>query len=320
MNLILKSSNASDLDFFQKVSKKSGLPLKKVQTFSEMIKELKDNTQSILISDVTNEEDFKELEKLFNDEIGMFSPILNPNRYFYVSSKEFHELQIVSKSEVFGHYIHRNFSDSNIDTIAQIFKATVSDNSFGIEQYSSVQFTTKSIVKTDQKSSVLDEIKSDLNKFGVKPRIASIISTAIDELIMNAIFDAPVNEMGKPIYQQTPRNSIFDLTGKNIVDLKYGFDDRFFIVSVLDQHGSLDKKKLLGQHLSKSYEEKQYVAKNFSAGAGLGLSHVLRNSGGMIVSCSTGEKTEVILFFKKTESFKDFKDQFRFLSTFIFFS
>lgn len=37
-------------------------------------------------------------------------------------------------------------------------------------------------------------------------------------------------------------------------------------------------------------------------------------------SCQETERTEAMLFFLKASTFKQFKDQFRFLSTFVYFS
>lgn len=58
--------------------------------------------------------------------------------------------------------------------------------------------------------------------------MATLISDCIDELLMNAIFDAPMDHLGKHAHQNTPRNSILDLDGKNTVEVKLVFPTVIF--------------------------------------------------------------------------------------------
>jgi hypothetical protein len=70
------------------------------------------------------------------------------------------------------------------------------------------------------------------------------------------------------------------------------------------------------QFIAKSYRAEDYKVKTNIAGAGLGVGEVFVHSGGMLYSWEPGVRTEAMVFYRKTHSFKEFREQFRFLSTF----
>ena len=85
-----------------------------------------------------------------------------------------------------------------------------------------------------------------------------------------------------------------------------------------DLYGSLDKNRLLS-HISKIYKEEEYRVRTAVAGAGIGLATVFRTGGSFFFVSEQGVRTEVTVFFKRTDNFREFKDQFRFISTQFYF-
>lgn len=322
MRVLLVSSEERDLEFFSAAAKAASLPFLKVASPEQACSELKSNPTALVIVDASTEALYGAFERCVDEKLGLFSESVNSNNFFFVATCEFQEAPYLVRSEIFGNFIHRSFTEIDIPLIGRLFATAASGQAFGVEKYvgpeSKIQ--TIKITKSGQKKSIVESLKAQLFQIGFKTRMATIIATATDELIMNAIFDAPVDEAGKHIYSQTPRSAALDLVEKNEVEMKIAFDGALLGISMLDHHGSLNKKKLLGQHLGKSYASDEYKTVQTSAGAGLGLANVYRNCGGIIFSCENSECTEVNLFYRKLESFKDFKDQFRFLSTFMYFS
>jgi hypothetical protein len=102
------------------------------------------------------------------------------------------------------------------------------------------------------------------------------------------------------------------------VELQVGFDGTYFGVTAIDHFGSLDKAKLL-THISKNYSDEQYKIRTGIAGAGIGLATVYRSGGSFFVASEMRERTEVTLFFKRTDSYREFKEQFQFFSTQFYF-
>lgn len=164
---------------------------------------------------------------------------------------------------------------------------------------------------TIQKQDAVSMIEECVIASGMTSRLANIIASAADEIIINSMFDSSQNEDGEQTYKLVPRNSEVSLEGKNRVILKYGFDGEYFAVSATDFHGSLNKEALL------DYFSKIKTKTDFNepvCGSGIGLSGIHLQGANIIFSCQKGIKTEVILFYKKTDSFKDFRAQSKIVS------
>jgi hypothetical protein len=322
LRVLLVSSNPVDKSFFDGVAKSAGMPLVLLPNADKACDELLRDPNALVVVDISTPDQYKAFEKAISEKIGLYSAILNPNTLFFVASHSFHETPYIVRSDLLGHFIQRTFTPDNQSLIARLFLMAGSDKAFGLEKYFSSEIRTQriQITKSMQKRVIVESLKDHLLKIGFKPRIAMVIASAADELIMNAIFDAPVDGMGKQLHAQTPRSAALELIEKNIVELKLAFDGKILGISVIDKYGSLDKKKLLSQHLGRSYESHQYEMRTSTAGAGLGLAQVYRNCGGIIFATEAGERTEMNIFFRKTDSFRDFKSQFRFLSTLMYFS
>ena len=53
--------------------------------------------------------------------------------------------------------------------------------------------------------------------------------------------------------------------------------------------------------------------------SGIGLATVFRSGGSFFFVSESRNRTEVTVFFRKLDSFRDFKDQFKFISTQFYF-
>jgi hypothetical protein len=148
--------------------------------------------------------------------------------------------------------------------------------------------------------------------------MATIMANAVDELLMNAMFDAPVDELGRQILASTSRASVFELKDKSEVELQIGFDGTYVGLTAVDHFGSLDKNKLLS-YISKIYTSDEYKVRTAVAGAGIGLASVFRSGGSFFFASESRARTEVTVFFRRAESFREFKDQFKFISTQFYF-
>jgi hypothetical protein len=100
--------------------------------------------------------------------------------------------------------------------------------------------------------------------------------------------------------------------------MQIGFDGTYVGVTVADSYGSLEKDKLLS-FMSKVYEQEEYKLKTSVAGAGLGLATVFRSGGSFLFVSESRVRTEVTVFFRRCDNYRDFKDQFRFISTQLYF-
>lgn len=177
--------------------------------------------------------------------------------------------------------------------------------------------SSKKITESLQKRFVAEGISSQLQKKSWHPKIAMILANAVDELIMNAIFDAPADQNGEQALGKVSRAIDIQLPVSNGVEIQTAFDGEYLIISVIDQMGTLDRPKLI-KHLASNYGNLMTVSRGEGdAGAGLGLSLILKNGASLRFACCPKHKTEVTVFVKKENSYAKFREQFRFISTFV---
>lgn len=331
MRIILLSEKAEDKTFFEAVAALAKLPFVSAGTPESLCAAIQQDPEALIVVDVSTEQIYKKFETVVAEKVGLYSDTINVNRMFFVAGEDLQTLNYVAESDLFGHLIIRPGSreestQPNQRTLledqqrtARLFSVAAGERAFGVERYFGPNLKVQEIVvtKASQKKSIVESLKMKLSEVGFHSRAATSIATAADEIIMNAIFDAPTDDTGRVMYAQTARSTEMELSERARVTFKIIFDGAVLGLAVSDQYGSLDKKKLLG-HLAKSYLNDQFKVKASSAGAGLGMANVFNTCGGMVFCCEMGAQTEVMLFYRKAKSYKEFKDQFRFLSTFMY--
>jgi CheY-like chemotaxis protein len=124
-----------------------------------------------------------------------------------------------------------------------------------------------------------------------RPLIPTIVNAA-DEMLTNAMYNAPVSSSGSPRYASVCRRTKIELSAAEHVELKYGVHKGVFGISVSDNFGRLR----LG-HLSKSIHRclsDDDPIEQKAGGAGLGLFLIARTAQQFIINVDPGERSEVI--------------------------
>lgn len=282
-----------------------------------------DETFHAIFADVTVPAQYEELEAAISDSVGLFSDKINANAIHFLSPEPLEKVQFLVQSPLFGHYVVRDFHDAAKELgqhYGRFVKATLQDRAFGLASLMKpgTKIQTVKLHKTIQKFEAVEAIKTYLMAAKFQIRMASVIANAVDELLMNAMFDAPVDELGKSTLSQMPRSTEFELTGKHAVEMQVGFDGDYVGITAIDLYGSLDKSRLLS-HISKIYRDEEYRVRTAVAGAGIGLATVFRAGGSFFFASEAQARTEVTVLFKRTSNFREFKDQFKFISTQFYF-
>jgi hypothetical protein len=324
-NLLLVSSRPDDEAFATEVAKETGATLitagDPVEAANEVI--AKEGAQVIMI-DASTAELYQAFEKAVGESVGLLSGKINANAVHFLTSKLIEESQYLIESPLFGHYVLRNYQDPHEAGVhySRIVRASVGDeHAFGLQRLlkPGTKIQTVKLQQSTQKQDAVEAVRKYLVAAKFQSRMATIIANAVDETLMNAIFDAPVDELGRQIYASTSRATLLQLEGKAAVEMHIGWDGSCVGITVTDYFGSLDKLKLLS-HIAKVYTEEEYKVKTSTAGAGIGLATVFRSGGSFFFVSEAGAKTEVTVIFRRTDNFRLFKDQFRFLSTQFYFS
>jgi hypothetical protein len=141
--------------------------------------------------------------------------------------------------------------------------------------------------------------------------MAKLVFGITEELLMNAIYDAPVAG-GRHHYGELPRTTTVELRPNEWSRLTYGCDGGVFGISVTDPFGALTRQKLF-QYLKKVLRrtDSTNLIDTKKGGAGLGLFKILYSSHALICNVLPGEKTEVMALIDIQHQVRDFSKMAR---------
>ena len=321
-SLLLISAHPEDKVFATEMAIAAGLSLRIVSDPIEGSAIIAEESPVVTLCDTSSEAQYLALENSIQETVGLFSDKINANSIYFISSENLEKVQYLVKSPLFGHFIMRNYGDPKEAGAhyGRLVRATLAERAFGLEGLLKDDAKIQKIKfhVTTQKQDAVEAVKNYLLAAKFQSRMATVIANAVDELLMNAMFDAPTDDLGRPLFNSTARTTSFKLEDRHSVEMRVGYDRTYVAIMAVDLFGSLDKAKLLS-HISKIYTEEEYKVKASVAGAGIGLATVFRSGGSFFFVSEARVRTEVTVFFKRTDSFRKFKDQFRFISTQFYF-
>ncbi|HAR41542.1 MAG TPA: hypothetical protein DCS07_02745 [Bdellovibrionales bacterium] len=319
--LLLISTVPEDRAFSEQVASTAGLTLKITPRVDDAIQIIANEEPAIIFVDTSTEAQYLELHNKIQNSVGLFSNKVRCNSIHFLSNQNIEETKFLIQSPLFGNYVMRNFIDPRVgEHYGHLVAGSLSERPFGLAQLMKPGTKIQKVVvkQSEQKQDAVEAVRSFMVAAKFQSRMATVVANAVDELLMNAIFDAPVDAMGRQMFANLPRNAHIDLIDRSAVEMQVAYDGFYVGVTAIDLFGSLDKLKLLS-HMSKIYTQEEYKVRSSGAGAGIGLATVFRSGGSFFFASEAGSRTEVTVFFRKTDSFREFKDQFRFISTQFFF-
>jgi hypothetical protein len=321
--LLLFSKLPEDRSFAAEVALTAGLSLKVVGSAAEAAAILDADEPVATFVDVSSRELYQEFEAAIQESIGLFSEKINAGAIHFISSLSLDQVEFLVQSPLFGNYVLRNYHDMKVSgaRYGRIIRAGLrSEKAFGLENFlaEGTKIQTVKLVQASQKQGAVEAVRKFLGSANFPARATSVVANAVDEILMNAIFDAPVDHTGRQLHGSLARTTELKLEDKSSVEMQVGFDGHLVGITAIDHFGSLDKQRLLS-HLAKIYSTEEYKVRTAVAGAGIGLASVFKSGGSFFFASESHLRTEVTVFFERTENFKDFKDQFRFISTQFYF-
>jgi len=175
----------------------------------------------------------------------------------------------------------------------------LSGDLFGLEKYLAwgVNVGSRDVIGYEDKREAMSVVCAYAKEVGARRPVIARIESVVDELLMNALYDAPV--VGGP--REGAHGTAL---------LRWACDGRYFAVSVEDEYGALEKESIL-EHLARARLERgkprtptpgDEAATN---GAGLGLYFILSSVTRFIVNIAPGKRTEVICLFDLKVSGRD---------------
>jgi phage-related protein len=316
-NILLVSDHPDDASFLAEVCQVVQANLQLAPNAKEAVDFLSANDCTAIFVDVSKAETLRGFEAESQKRLGLFSDRLQANLIHFISDRELSENREVIKSPLFGNFFQRQ--PENLQQNGEFYgrfvaagekKATHELKNF-LSEHGKVQQVVLS--NTSQKQEAAEAVRQYLIAAKIPARISNIITNSVDELLMNAMFDAPCDEFGKTLYSATARDQARALKEHEQVTMSIGFDGFYVGVSVADGFGSLDRGRLLN-HVSANYRDRDYQIRAGQAGAGLGLATIHSGGGSLIYHCEARVKTEATLLYRAFPSYREFKNQFKFFS------
>jgi hypothetical protein len=175
---------------------------------------------------------------------------------------------------------------------------------FGLEKYLAwgVRVNDANVQTYEAKREALISVTASARDAGARRPTIARIESVVDELLMNAMYDAPAVANGT--VPQTP-SRISDQIGDSEARLRWASDGRYFAVSVEDRYGALAKDVIL-DHLQRARQERgRPRASQTQGGAGLGLYFILSSVTRFIVNIDPGLRTEVVCLFDLKQGGRD---------------
>jgi hypothetical protein len=204
--------------------------------------------------------------------------------------------------------------DAGFAMVTVTIQKFVSGDLFGIEKYLP-QNTPVHLTRLREykgRTAAIDEVLGYAEKVGVRRQVRSAIGQVCEELLMNALYDAPVDENGNPIFAEVEIKARLEQLSPRPVSIRYAATENGFAVSVRDRFGRLDKATVL-RYIDKCLHSKQQIDRK-TYGAGLGIYLITNAATNFVLNVAPGMATEVVCTFDR----KTARASLRSLSVFVY--
>jgi len=188
----------------------------------------------------------------------------------------------------------------NVDSLAAMATRALYGDIFGLEKLVSWGTKVYSTLVGDyqEKSICIAQVSEFAAAMGVRRKYREAIEQVIDEMLMNALYDAPVDSDGKMLFADVPTKTRISLRMEQKAVVQYACNGTTFTLSCRDSFGTLTRDTVVN-YLYKCLHSDQQIDRK-TGGAGLGL-YIMANTSSMFVfNVLEGVATECICTFNLT--------------------
>ncbi len=158
-----------------------------------------------------------------------------------------------------------------------------------------VRIHSELVYTHDEREQALASISHFARSLGLRAKYRDSIELVVDELLMNAQFNAPVDGEGSPLFNNVDPKDRAKLRLERPVIMQTACDGARFAISVRDSFGSLQEEVIL-KYIRRCLSSNDQIDRKTS-GAGLGLYLVANNVTEFIANLLPGTATEIICIF-----------------------
>lgn len=197
---------------------------------------------------------------------------------------------------------------NNSDLLGTIAKIMHNDI-FGLKKYLNwgAHTWTFHIRDAATRREYIEFLKDYGRSMGLRSAIIKHMEVVAEELLMNAIFDAPIDVRGNRLHNHKKRTEEVILPVTQAARLEFGSDGRRIAISVTDPFGSITRDLVL-KCLTRCFSIKGTPEFNDeSGGAGLGLFFCYKHVDSLIINVDPLKRTEFIGLIDIEQSVKESK-------------
>lgn len=225
---------------------------------------------------------------------------LSPNVILLTSYDVQGNLGVLLNNRFVKNIISRDAEDKNA-TIRFVLTALgklLNKDLFGIDKYLTwgVDVQKKVVTHSGQREQLRDDMCTYLKKAGVRSSVIDRVNTVAEEMLMNAIYDAPVDSHGNSLFNHVSRKQEVQLETHQQSVFRYATDGVLAAVAVVDPFGALQRDVII-DYLQTCYNGTAGSLNTSKGGAGRGLHQIIENSDLTIFNVKPGVRTEVICLF-----------------------
>jgi len=141
---------------------------------------------------------------------------------------------------------------------------------------------------------VVEWVPTFCEKLGTPPKVQETFAELAHELLMNAVYDAPVDADGKALYAHDRKQEVV-LADEQAALFTMGTDGETLAVSVRDPFGRLERRHVFGgMHRALAANGPLDTA---GGGAGLGMMYIYQHGYGSFFTIKPGISTEVTVLY-----------------------
>ena len=206
------------------------------------------------------------------------------------------DLTVYLRDDRVNHVVVGDELDHGVFTTAQ---KLLTGDIFGIEKYlpSGTDVHYMRLRDFDGRGRAIDTVLEFAEQAKMRRQVRSAIGQVCEELLMNALYDAPVDADGKQVFADVDPHDRRDMATPRPVSIRYAATDTQFAIAVRDRFGRLAKNTILSYIEKCIHAPDQIDRKTY--GAGLGLYLVANAAASYIVNVAHEIATEVVCTFDR---------------------
>jgi len=151
----------------------------------------------------------------------------------------------------------------------------------------------ETVHRSKQRKHVREAAQEFATNAGAGGRIGSAYLTAVDELVTNGLYDAPVGDDGEHLFMRLSRDVPVDLGNTAPVTVELARNENLLGVCVTDRYGSL-RPEIALEFVATGLEQDRAKPHDKEGGAGLGLLLTLNCASHLSIHVEPGERTSAL--------------------------